>query len=163
MPSKRSTARPQRATHSPREAVRTLPLIEERPRIRRRRVAGDTLRVRKERELHHEAFDVPVCAESIEVERIPCELIIDGPLPSTRQEGDTLVIPVIEERYVIEKRLVVVEEVRIRRVFQERTVREHVSLLRERAVLERQAAGDDESGDMQQSPLQTDHEKEEPQ
>jgi stress response protein YsnF len=44
---------------------------------------------------------------------------VDSPLdtiPEVREEGDTLVIPVVEEVLTIERRLVLKEEIRIQRV-----------------------------------------------
>jgi stress response protein YsnF len=37
--------------------------------------------------------------------------VAQAPLPF--EEGDTLIIPVVEERLIVEKRLVVVEEIRV--------------------------------------------------
>jgi uncharacterized protein (TIGR02271 family) len=52
--------------------------------------------------------------DEVVVERVPVDRQVDA-APSPRQEGDTLVIPVVEEVLVVEKRLVVREEVRITR------------------------------------------------
>jgi len=52
----------------------------------------------------------------IEVERVSVNKALpDGaPAPESRREGDTLIIPVLEERPVVIKRLFVTEEVRLR-------------------------------------------------
>ena len=57
--------------------------------------------------------------------------------PAARVEGDTTVIPVVEERLVVVKRLVLVEEVRVRHVLERQVVSEPVVLRRQRAVVER--------------------------
>ena len=50
----------------------------------------------------------------LHVERIPVDrLVTEAPPP--RQEGDTLIVSIVEERLVVEKRLYVIEEVRITR------------------------------------------------
>ncbi len=59
-------------------------------------------------------FDEPLFSEEVSVERVPVNRIIDGPA-QTRQEGDTTVIPVVEEVITIQKRLFLREEVRITR------------------------------------------------
>ena len=63
---------------------------------------------------------VPVAHEEVTVERVAINRPIDK-VPSPRQEGDTLVYPVVEEVLVTEKRLVLREEVRVtkRRVIEE--------------------------------------------
>ncbi len=52
----------------------------------------------------------------VEVERVPVnQTLADGePPPQSREEGNALVIPVIEEKAVVVKRLVIREEIRLR-------------------------------------------------
>ncbi len=52
--------------------------------------------------------------EDVDVERIPVNRILDAPV-EVRQEGDTTIIPVIEEVITVQKRLLLREEVRITR------------------------------------------------
>jgi len=59
-----------------------------------------------------------------------------------REEGNTLVIPVLEETLVLEKKLLLREEIRITRTRREQRRREHVPLRRECAVIERLPASD---------------------
>ncbi len=49
----------------------------------------------------------------VSVERVTIGRVVAEP-PAPRQEGDTWVIPVLEERLVVEKQLVLKEELRIR-------------------------------------------------
>ena len=60
------------------------------------------------------SLDEPLFAEEVVVERVPVNRIVDGPV-QTRQEGDTTVIPVIEEVLTVHKRILLREEVRITR------------------------------------------------
>ena len=57
--------------------------------------------------------------------------------PPPRQDGDTLVISVVEERLVIEKRLFVVEELRITRIAENQHVRIPETVRTMRATVER--------------------------
>jgi uncharacterized protein (TIGR02271 family) len=74
--------------------------------------------------------------EEMVIERVPINRLVEGPV-SAHSEEDTLIIPVLEEVLVIEKRLLLKEEVRItkRRVETHRPQR--VTLRREEAVVER--------------------------
>lgn len=74
--------------------------------------------------------------EHVEIERTP----IDRPLenaPAVRQEGDTIIIPVVEEVLVIERRLVLKEEIRVRRVREMGTYQERVKVRKQNAVITR--------------------------
>ena len=82
--------------------------------VRKERVATETVRLRKRVHEDEEVLDVPVQTEAIEVERVPVGRWIDAPA-DVRHEGDTTVYPVVEEVLVAEKRLRLVEEVRVTR------------------------------------------------
>lgn len=59
--------------------------------------------------------------ENVAIERVPVGTIVSE-APPVREEGDVLVIPLLEEVAVVERRLLFREEVRIQRI---RTTREH--------------------------------------
>jgi len=58
--------------------------------------------------------DEHLFADEVAVERVPINQIVDQ-VPDTRQEGDVLIVPVVEEVLVVQKRLLLKEEVRIQR------------------------------------------------
>ena len=107
--------------------------------VRKERVVTETVRLRKRVREEEEVLDVPVQTEAIEVERVPVGRWLDAPA-EVRREGDTTVHPVVEEVLVVEKRLRLVEEVRVTRRQGTRRVRERVGLRREEVVVERDAA-----------------------
>ena len=77
-------------------------------------------------------------SEHVEIERRPINTAIaDGAIPPVRQEGDTLVVPVVEEVLITVKRLVLVEEVRITRVQDTRRETRTVTLRKEAIEVER--------------------------
>ena len=61
-------------------------------------------------------------------------------MPTISQEGDTTIIPVVEEIVVVERRLVLKEEVRIRRVSTKDQHQETVVLREQEAVITREEA-----------------------
>ncbi len=126
------------------EAV--VPVIEETAVVRKERVATETVRLHKRVHEEEEVLDVPVQTEAIEVERVPVGRWIDAPA-EVRREGDTTVYPVVEEVLVVEKRLRLVEEVRVTRRQETRRVQERVALRREEVVVERDAAPRDADRD----------------
>jgi uncharacterized protein (TIGR02271 family) len=81
---------------------------------RRTRETGKGLRVSKTVSHTEAIVDEPLQSEAFSVERVARSEIVSE-APPTRQEGETLIIPVIEEVLVVEKRLRVKEEIRITR------------------------------------------------
>ena len=83
----------------------------------REREAG-SIRVRKRVRTAREHIEVPTRHEEVTVERVP----VEGAASSEAQIGeDEVVVPVIEEEVVVQKRPVVKEEVRIRKAVVEDT------------------------------------------
>jgi uncharacterized protein (TIGR02271 family) len=102
----------------------------------RETVETGRVRVRRVTREHPETVELPLTKETFEVERVAIGREIDA-APSPRQEGDTLVIPVVEEVIVTQRRLVLKEELRLRRVRTTEQHRETVVLRRQEAVVER--------------------------
>jgi len=125
---------------------KVVPVVEETAVVYKERVVTDRVRLRKQVHEDQEVLDIPVRTESLEVERVPVDRWIDAPA-AIRQEGDTTIYPVVEEVLVVEKRLRLVEEVRVTQRRATRHVREQVALRREEIVVEREAAPRDPDRD----------------
>lgn len=118
----------------PAEAV--IPLREEALEVARRTVAGDTVRVDKKVRTRTATVAEPVMEEEIVVERVPVGRYVDA-APAVREDGDTLVIPLLEEVLVVERRLMLREEVRVRRTRKTSVHRQEVTLRSEEADVTR--------------------------
>jgi|SRR5688572_21387906 stress response protein YsnF len=118
------------------ERVR-IPLAAERLLIRTRTRRTGVVRVRTVVERRAAVVDPPLRRQNVQIARRRIDRFVDAP-PEVRREGDTLIVPIVEE--VVTTRLKVVEEVRItlRRSIERRPQR--VLLRRERAIVERFAA-----------------------
>ena len=114
-----------------------IPVLKEELDVHTRRVELDSgVRVAKQVEEREELIDEPLTKEEVEVERITLNRPVDGPI-AVRYEGDTMIVPVLEEVLVVEKRLVLKEEIRITRRKTEIRAPERVTLRREIAAVER--------------------------
>jgi stress response protein YsnF len=96
------------------EAV--IPLAEESVSVSKREVETGQVRVALSTEIETVIAREMLRGCRIEVDRVSVNRALpDGePAPQSRQEGDMLVIPIVEEKAVVVKRLVVTEEVRLR-------------------------------------------------
>lgn len=111
-----------------------IPLIEEELHVGRREVERGRVRVRTVADVRTEHVSEQLMHSEAEVERVPINREISE-LPPIREEGDTLIVPVIEERLV--KRLFLVEEVRLSRRVITETLEQPVQLRSQRVVVER--------------------------
>lgn len=113
-----------------------IPVMEEVLDIQRKQIELGRVRVHKHVHERTEVVDEPLLRNEVTVTRVPVNRMIEQPAVA-RQEGDTLIIPVMEEVLVVEKRLVLVEEVHITRRNTEVHQPEEVLLRREEVVVER--------------------------
>lgn len=119
---------------SPSELPVTLPVLQEELHVGTRTEEVGAVRVRVLTEEHSLTLEQPLVQESVVVERVP----VGTPVAQPREpwtEGDVLVVPVYEE--VIERRLVLKEEIRLHRQRCATPHTEQVPLRRQRAVVER--------------------------
>ncbi|WP_419757517.1 YsnF/AvaK domain-containing protein [Acidisoma sp.] len=92
-----------------------IPLLAETLSVERQRVETGRVRATVTTKSHDQVIEEDLVHERVEIERIPIGRTVDA-IPSVREEGDTTIIPVVEEVLVIERRLVLKEEVHLRRV-----------------------------------------------
>ena len=125
----------------------TVPLVEERAVVRKRKRLTGGVRVRTVVHEDEQVVDETLRAEQVEVKRVPLDgRWVEAPVP-VRQEGATTIVTLHEEVVVVEKRLRLTEEVRITRKRSTDRADELVTLRREEAVVERLEPLDDEEPD----------------
>jgi uncharacterized protein (TIGR02271 family) len=101
------------ATKTPPAAeTRVMPVLEETLEIHKRQVETGRVRLTKIVREREELVDEPLLHHEVTVERKALNCVVEHP-PAARQEGDTLIIPIVEEILVIEKRLILKEELHI--------------------------------------------------
>ncbi len=113
-----------------------LPLLEEELRVGKRNVVTGKVRVRTVIDTVEEIARADLEEERVEVTRVPIDREVSAP-PTVRTEGDVVIVPVLEEVLIVEKRLVLKEELHIRRHLARENVEVPVTLRKERAVVER--------------------------
>lgn len=98
----------------------TVPVVQEQVNVGKEKVQTGSVVVQIVPQVQNEHVHMPLAEEHVEVERIPVNEFVAAPRP-IREEGDTTIIPVYDEVLVVERRLLLREEVRVRR---QRVVRE---------------------------------------
>ena len=118
-----------------------IPVIAEQAHVHKKRTVTGTVRLRKI--VHHEeqTIDEPILRERVSIERVAVDQWIDEP-PPIRSEGETLIVPVVEEVLVVEKRLRLREEVRLTWRHEEEHEPQRLIVRREEVRVERVPADD---------------------
>jgi uncharacterized protein (TIGR02271 family) len=113
-----------------------IPLAEEHLTIGRRTVETGRVRVRTVLNQREEVARADIYRQAVSVEHVPVNREISE-IPEPWEDGDVLVIPIVEEVLVVEKRLFLREEVRVRRSKEIDRVEQPVTLRSMEALVER--------------------------
>jgi uncharacterized protein (TIGR02271 family) len=122
----------------------TIELAEEILSVSKGRVETGRVRVRIRTESEEVQARASLFEHDVDIERVPIGRDVTE-IPAIRQEGDVTIYPVLEEVLVVEKRLVLAEEVHVRRVARQTEVSQPVTLRRQRAHIERIAGESEDS------------------
>ncbi len=114
-----------------------IPVVEEQLELAKQRVETGKVRITKSIESRDVVVDDPLQRERVSVEHVPINQVVTGAVPQVREEGDVTVIPILEERVVTHKELVLVEEIRIRRDRSEYHDPQSITLRKEVVSVER--------------------------
>ncbi len=114
-----------------------IPLVEERLVTEKRRIETGKVRVRTLVEEERQVVRERLARSHVEVERVPMDIEVDE-VPPVREEDGVTIVPVVREVLVLTKKLILTEEVRLKRVTGFEDHAEPVTLRVQRAVVERE-------------------------
>lgn len=114
----------------------TIPVIEEQVHVGKKIIEKGRVRIIKTVHEEEAVVEAPLIEEKVNVERIAINQYIETP-PPVRYEGDIMIIPVVQEVVVIEKRLMLVEEIRVNKEQIQTNVSQTIILRKEEVKVER--------------------------
>jgi uncharacterized protein (TIGR02271 family) len=114
-----------------------IPIIEEQWQVGKKIV--ETGRVVVSKKVHEEevTVDVPIMHEEHDIERVTVNQYVDTAPPAVRYEGETMIIPVLREEVIVEKRILLVEELRITKRQIQTNTPQQVTLRKEEVIVDR--------------------------
>ena len=113
-----------------------IPLHAEEVSIGKKQVATGRVKVSTVTHSREELVEQLLQSERVEIERVPMGQVV-ATVPAVRTEGDVTIIPVVEETVVLQRQLVLKEEVRIRRIRETQNYQGRVVLRQQEAVITR--------------------------
>src|SRR5262245_6687887 len=116
-----------------------IPVVAEELTVEKRQVTRGTVRIHTRVETREEVVDEPLQHEEVTVERVPVNTLVEGEAPIPHYEHEVFVIPILEEVLVVQKRLLLKEEVRVARRRTTISQPQQVTLRREVVEIERVA------------------------
>jgi uncharacterized protein (TIGR02271 family) len=141
MVTKQSRRIPDDVADTPTQAIgegMVIPVIQEELIVNKQLIETGKVRISKRVTEHEEVVDLPIFREEVSVERVPINKVVDA-LPPVRKEGDTMIIPVVQEQIVVHKTLLLVEELRVRKEVIESHQSQTIILRKEEVNIQRTA------------------------
>jgi uncharacterized protein (TIGR02271 family) len=114
----------------------SIPVIEEQAHFEKKVIETGKVHISKVVYEDVDNYAIPTAEEQVSVERIPKNVIVDV-APGVRYEGDVMIIPVLKEVAVVEKKIMLVEEIRVTKTKTEKTENREIALKREEVKVER--------------------------
>jgi uncharacterized protein (TIGR02271 family) len=108
-----------------------IPVVQEFLNVGKQTVETGVVTVSKKIEQEVKEVSMPLIREEIIIDRVPIGTTVSAEAPVSRYEGDTLIIPVVKEELIVQKRLILVEEVRITKRAITTAFKEQVTLRKE--------------------------------
>jgi stress response protein YsnF len=111
----KSPADPEKEESRSERSKDTIPVVEEKAKVTKEVVDVSKVRLLKTVENAIENVDVSTAEEHVEIKRVPKNVIVDTVPEGVRYEGDVMIIPVLKEVAVVEKKIMLVEEIHVSR------------------------------------------------
>ena len=127
--------------NEPASSDQVLRLHAEEAVISRRRVEGDTVRVSTVVREHEECIEEELKHHRVEVHRVAIGRVVEA-APAIREDGDVTIIPVMVEEVVVQRRLVLKEEIHVRRRIAPELHKQTIVLRREEISITRSPAAE---------------------
>ena len=114
-----------------------IPLLEEQATVTKREVTTGRVRISTHVENIDELAHADLLSDNVEITRVTIGERVVGPVPQVRTEGDLTILPIFEEVIVVEKQLLLKEELPIRKRRETDFVEVPLTLRRQWADVER--------------------------
>jgi stress response protein YsnF len=124
----------------PPEQTITVPITEEVISVNTRAIeTGRGVRIHKTVHTQPVIIDETLAHEEVDVRRVTVDRTLNQsePLPSTRYEGEIMIIPVFEEVLLVERRMRLKEELHVTRIRREQPYSETIMVKTEQVSIER--------------------------
>ena len=119
-----------------------VPVVVEELDIQKRAVETGKVRITKVVHERETIVDEPLWHDNVTITRVPIQRVVEGPVP-VREENGTTIISIVEEVLVVEKRLMLREEIHIRKQRIETHQPQRITLRSEEVQVERVPQADE--------------------
>ena len=132
------------APGGPQDESIVVPVLVEELEVQKQPVETGKVRITKVVHERETLVDEPLLRDNVAISRVPVQRVVDGPIP-VREDNDTMIISVVEEVLVVEKRWMLREEIHIRKRRTETHQPQRITLRSEDVQVERIPQSDEDT------------------
>jgi uncharacterized protein (TIGR02271 family) len=114
-----------------------LPVMHEKVNVGKTIIEKGRLKISKVVKEESEVLNLPVTTEQVHIKRVPVNKIVENIPEPVRYEGNAMIIPVLQEVTVIEKKLLLVEEIHVTKTSVSSEETKEIKLRKEEINIER--------------------------
>ena len=123
----------------------SIPLLREEVNVEKKIIETGRVRISKVVKEDTEVLNLPTTIEQVKIERVPVNEIVESMPEPLRYEGDTIIIPVLQEVIVTEKKFLLVEEIHVTKILVSTEETKEITLRKEEINIERDDISDFEN------------------
>jgi uncharacterized protein (TIGR02271 family) len=113
-----------------------IPVLAEELHIEKELFESGKVRIVKKINEEKSTVEVSLNHDEVNVERKLINEYVDADTPDVRYEGDTMIVSVLKEVVVVQKKIILVEELRITKIQQQEIYKEDITLKTEHVSIE---------------------------
>ena len=115
----------------------SIPVMQEKVNVEKKTIEKGRVKISKIVKEESEVLNLPTTTEQVYIKRVPVNKIVESIPETVRYEGNTMIIPVLQEVTVIEKKLLLVEEIHVTKTSVSSEETKEITLRKEEINIER--------------------------
>jgi len=115
----------------------SIPVMQEKVEVGKKTIEKGRVKISKIVKEESEVLNLPTTSEQVHIRRVPVNKIVEDAPESIRYEGDTMIIPVLQEVTIVEKKLLLVEEIHVTKTSVTSEETKEITLRKEEINIER--------------------------
>ena len=115
----------------------SIPVMQEKVNVEKKTIEKGRVKISKIVKEESEVLNLPTKTEQVYIKRVPVNKIVENIPETVRYEGNTMIIPVLQEVTVTEKKLLLVEEIHVTKTSVSSEETKEITLRKEEINIER--------------------------
>jgi uncharacterized protein (TIGR02271 family) len=114
---------------------KSIPVVQENVVVDKQVIDNGRVNFKKDIDQEEKVIEARASHDEVTVQRVRIDKVVDAPPPAVRYEGNKMIISVLKEEIVVQKRLILVEELHVTKQTVTQKVRRPITVKKERVTV----------------------------